>query len=349
MISVENVSQSIRDASASRYFIAAGTVVLLYDHLITLPDECRFVWKAKPSFAKYAFLLNRYAVLCVMVLVLPATCRIGPTLSNLQCQCIVFATGGASILSMGIANALILLRVLVLWQDDRNITRLLWGGYLLSLLGTASMVLLTCIKALPDIIWSPYTRTCVPNMKTPFLPAGYGAPLFFEVFTIYLVAYHALSTPRTAQMPLARSLRQNGLVFFITVFFLRLGSMFAAIFVRPGLVFLTVFFVWSSVTVHFSHSIFRLRRADVKHYLLAKDASLDRVASPFELFRARGGPDFDKNVLDEFDDIKIEVAEELKLQPLENLCKKPREITIYLGGTSPFPLPRARTTQGWYV
>jgi len=101
--SVEIVSQSIRDASTSRYFIgecycagkireapewtlttsygrwvtAAGAVVLFYDHLITLPDECRFVWKAKSSFAKYAFLLNRYAVLSVMVLVLPGMCKSG--------------------------------------------------------------------------------------------------------------------------------------------------------------------------------------------------------------------------------------------------------------------------------
>lgn len=347
--SVDIVSQSIRDASTSRYFIAAGAVVLFYDHLITLPDECRFVWKAKPSFAKYAFLLNRYAVLSVMVLVLPATCGIGPTLSNLQCQCIVLATGMASIISMGIANALILLRVLVLWQDNRNITRRLWGGYLLSLLVTASMMLLTCIKALPGIRWSTDTRTCVPAMKTPFLPAGYGAPIFFEVLVIYLVAYHALSTPRTARMPLNRSLRQNGLAFFTTVFFLRLVSMFAAIYVRASLVFLTVFFIWASVTVNLSHSILRLRRADVKHYLLAKNTSLDRVASPFELFRTGSGPDFDKDVLEEFDDIKTEVAEELELRPLENPCQKPREITIYLGGTRPFPPSRARVTQGWHV
>jgi len=52
---------------------AAGTVVLLYDHIITLPDEYRFVWKANSSFAKYAFLLNRYVVPSVMLLVLSGT------------------------------------------------------------------------------------------------------------------------------------------------------------------------------------------------------------------------------------------------------------------------------------
>ena len=44
--------------------------MLLYDHIMTLPDEHRFVWKAKTSFAKYAFIVNRYVVPSVMLTVL---------------------------------------------------------------------------------------------------------------------------------------------------------------------------------------------------------------------------------------------------------------------------------------
>jgi len=216
----------------------------------------------------------------------------------------------------------------------------------MSLLVTASLMLLTCIMAIPNVEWSPKTMTCVLSMKAPSLPATYAASLFLEVIIIYLVAYHSLSTPRTAQMPLASSLRQNGLAFFMTEFVLRLGSMFAAIYIRQSLVFLTLFFIWSSVTINLNHSILRLRRADVKHYLLTRHSAMDRVASPFGLYRS--GPDFDQDVLDEFDDIKTEVADELKRHPPENLCKKPREITIYLGGTSPFR-QQPRTPQGWQV
>jgi hypothetical protein len=53
----------------------AGTMVLLYDHIVILPDEYRFVWKAKLSFAKYTFLLNRYVMTFTMLLVLPGTSR----------------------------------------------------------------------------------------------------------------------------------------------------------------------------------------------------------------------------------------------------------------------------------
>lgn len=86
------------------------------------------------------------------------------------------------------------------------------------------------------------------------------------------------------------------------------------------------------MTINLNHSIFRLRRADVRHYLLARHSAAGRVASPFGLYRA--GPDFDLDVLDEFDDIKTKIADEMKMRPLEDPCRKPREITIYLGGTS---------------
>jgi len=64
---------------------------------------------------------------------------------------------------------------------------------------------------------------------------------------------------------------------------------------------------------------------------------MHHAASPFELYRASTGPDFDQDVLDEFDDIKIEVADELKLESFEILSRRPREITIRLDNTSKSP------------
>ena len=42
---------------------AAGLSILLYDHVLTLADEVRLVWRAPRSFPKYAFLFNKYLVL----------------------------------------------------------------------------------------------------------------------------------------------------------------------------------------------------------------------------------------------------------------------------------------------
>ena len=55
---------------------AASAVVLFHDHITTFPDEYWLVWKAKISFVKCAFLLNRYVVPSVMLLVLSGTSKL---------------------------------------------------------------------------------------------------------------------------------------------------------------------------------------------------------------------------------------------------------------------------------
>lgn len=37
-------------------------IVLIYDHILTLPEEVQFIWTARPSIAKTLFLANRYLV-----------------------------------------------------------------------------------------------------------------------------------------------------------------------------------------------------------------------------------------------------------------------------------------------
>lgn len=45
----------------------AGLVMLFYDHLLTFDKEMSLLWRAKRSFARTLFLLNRYTVLVVQL------------------------------------------------------------------------------------------------------------------------------------------------------------------------------------------------------------------------------------------------------------------------------------------
>jgi hypothetical protein len=80
------------------------------------------------------------------------------------------------------------------------------------------------------------------------------------------------------------------------------------------------------VTINLNRSILRLRREDVKYYIRT-DAAVRHAASPFSLYRTSIGPDFGQDVLDEFDDIKIKVNDEMKLQSFEILSRRPVEIS----------------------
>lgn len=64
---------------------------------------------------------------------------------------------------------------------------------------------------------------------------------------------------------------------------------------------------------------------------------MHHMASPFELYRASTGPDFDQDMLDEFDDIKTEVADKLKPESFEILSRRPREIIIQLDNMGKSP------------
>ncbi|KAJ6589018.1 hypothetical protein B0H19DRAFT_1248585 [Mycena capillaripes] len=63
-----NVDVLLRDMEMTRLVSAAGLVILLYDHLLSLSDEVRFIWPAKFTSSKVAFLVMRYAVLLQMII-----------------------------------------------------------------------------------------------------------------------------------------------------------------------------------------------------------------------------------------------------------------------------------------
>ena len=49
--------------------IAVGLIVLFYDHCLTFADEVEYIWTAPATYAKYTFLLNRYAGLGTLLAV----------------------------------------------------------------------------------------------------------------------------------------------------------------------------------------------------------------------------------------------------------------------------------------
>jgi len=60
--------QNLRQIQIGKYFFLAAYTILLYDHLLTLPEEIQTVWKKKKTFPLYLFILVRYyALLSVSV------------------------------------------------------------------------------------------------------------------------------------------------------------------------------------------------------------------------------------------------------------------------------------------
>ncbi|KAG2358147.1 hypothetical protein BDR07DRAFT_1418463 [Suillus spraguei] len=49
------------------YAIVAGNSILMYDHMVTLPEEIAFIWRRPKALSAMLFLLNRYGALLINI------------------------------------------------------------------------------------------------------------------------------------------------------------------------------------------------------------------------------------------------------------------------------------------
>ncbi|KAH9925817.1 uncharacterized protein B0H18DRAFT_1008526 [Fomitopsis serialis] len=81
--------QATKEQYTLNYCAAAGTVLLLYDYVITLGQESRFVWTDVRAGYAVIFLANRLNMLCMFISGILSICSwhtvlVGPT-SSLSC------------------------------------------------------------------------------------------------------------------------------------------------------------------------------------------------------------------------------------------------------------------------
>ncbi|KAJ6605088.1 hypothetical protein B0H10DRAFT_2005748 [Mycena sp. CBHHK59/15] len=52
--------QLVQDSRLTGYLAAAALCVLIYDHIVCIPDEVELIWKSRWGIAKIIYLWNRY-------------------------------------------------------------------------------------------------------------------------------------------------------------------------------------------------------------------------------------------------------------------------------------------------
>ncbi|KAI0360916.1 hypothetical protein OH77DRAFT_1418961 [Trametes cingulata] len=264
-----------QDLAASRYMSAVGLIVLLYDHCLTFGDEVAYVWPAPATFAKYTFLLNRYTVLGTLLAVAYEMCGfVDTTFSDLRCKQFIFICSMLSIVSIGIANLLILQRVVILWEHRPIILKIMTTGYLLSFTLQVVTMVVTLVNVLPNIQWGGPLGMCVATKSSHILVAVWASPLVFEMFVLTSTALNALDRPRTVELPIIKALHSDGLGFFLAITCCRTLNLVLAALSRPSLTFLGVFFIWAMTTTILNRLLLHLRRAE------CRDPSLSSLASP---------------------------------------------------------------------
>ncbi|EPT04973.1 hypothetical protein FOMPIDRAFT_46296 [Fomitopsis schrenkii] len=260
--------------------IAVGLVVLLYDHVLTFADEVRLVWLAPRSLAKYAFLLERYLVLGTLLCVACELCGfVGDVFTDTsRCKHFIFIASMIAVISIGIINMLVMLRVVILWDERPAVLKLMVAVYLTSLFAQTASIIVALLHLLPGITWSSIAGMCVASNSTRVLVAVWASPMLFELFVLVSTAWNALDRPTSAQTPLTKALHSDGILYFVSVALFRaLNVALSVISIsRPSFTLLGVFFVWAMTTTIVNRSLlqFRVKRGSTQESIVLIEHSV---------------------------------------------------------------------------
>ncbi|KAJ7706116.1 hypothetical protein B0H17DRAFT_1035782 [Mycena rosella] len=273
---IDLVVRSLYDVQVTRYL---GVQVLLYDHLLTLPDEVEYVWPAKNTGAKIMFLLLRYMVpffITIHTIFLSGFSGI----SN-GCRCrgwLAFSTyiGWFSIL---ISNFLVLLRIYTIIPRNYKLVVWTFGFFVVMQVTSLLVITWTVVNMTPLIAFNSRMGVCA-FTERPNIAGLWVVGLAFEIAVFATTCWNALDRPRgTSDSPVLKMLCRDAL---------RTANTVIAVTARSSLLFVGVLVIWAGATITTSRLIINSRKTAQQAVVEAQQVIADVQARDSE--EAASGP-----------------------------------------------------------
>ncbi|KAF8462341.1 hypothetical protein JB92DRAFT_3068856 [Gautieria morchelliformis] len=254
------VDQFVLELYIYRYVIASVYIVLLLEHLASLPQEIEFIWRQKTpgSLPRIFFLLYRYSAIAGLTIINHMLAGISRPLER---NVTIAMAAALSIFSIGIADALVMLRVSVLWGRQRLILCILLFSFFSTFSAAATFFVIVATKIVASTyVGSPVIMCLFPAAGLHQTTAGVWVPgMVFDGLVLSLAGWNACARPRTQQTAFTVALYRDGVVVFLVC--LRAVSLFVSVF-GSNLYLLGLCISWPMSTITLSRFIFRLRRRE---------------------------------------------------------------------------------------
>ncbi|KAF8528600.1 hypothetical protein JB92DRAFT_2863382 [Gautieria morchelliformis] len=218
-----------------RYVTASVYIVLLLEHLASLPQEIEFIWRQKTprsGLPRFFFLLYRYSAVAGLTIINHIMSGISRPLELNPCKQAMAVTAALSIFSTGIADALVMLRVSVLWGRQR----LILGILLFSFFSTFSAAAISLVIVATKLVASTEVVPSMSICRFPFdgrrqILVGIWVPgMVFDALVLSLAGWNACARPPTQQTAFTVALYRDGVVVFLILAGLRSVSLFFSLF-----------------------------------------------------------------------------------------------------------------------
>ncbi|KAF8994599.1 hypothetical protein BDQ17DRAFT_1331078 [Cyathus striatus] len=203
------IAMAAHQLQIGKFFQLASFVMLMYDHILTFPEEVERIWKRQISGASILFLLNRYITPLQFIVILDAFHD--PRWSKAVCERFVAFEGASTVAMIAI---IMILRVYALWGRNWVILAslmVLWAAQI----AISSAGLSTGFPVpLP-----PGFTGCIFTGSDRIFPSIWVAPLVTDSCIFILTIWRTRNyLKRSSSTPTMHVFVRDGALYFLAIF-----------------------------------------------------------------------------------------------------------------------------------
>ncbi|KLO19409.1 hypothetical protein SCHPADRAFT_75928 [Schizopora paradoxa] len=217
------ILSQLNDAMLVKYANFISVSILVYDVLITMPDEIRLIWPWEWRVGKVLYLITRYSAFIDNIIF--QVFWFNKHMSAESCRTL-FSTGSWFLFfGIVIAQWIICMRTYALWGQKRSILVLL----IVLCLATEITSIILMHKFLHDMIWTispfPTVTRCFVVIPSNKLYIDYGLIMIVELTIISLTVWKGFSQWKMrGNSTLLTTLYRDGALFFAFLFAISMGN-----------------------------------------------------------------------------------------------------------------------------
>ncbi|PAV15846.1 hypothetical protein PNOK_0870400 [Pyrrhoderma noxium] len=203
----------IKDGQTLQYFVLLSLSV--YQYLLTLDDEVKYLWSKRMSIQKLVFLTNRYlpivtSVIFALLLFIPLADIRVPR----PCLLLIFVVEFVVYINIAIATAILTLRLMIIWIHNKPIKILL---IIISTVESMTAIIIFIININRNLRRAPNNILskvlCVPMDSIDW--SSFIVLICGESIFISLVTYKKLMTHKHERGRLLKTLINDGIIYYI--------------------------------------------------------------------------------------------------------------------------------------
>ncbi|KAG8825882.1 hypothetical protein FRC19_010277 [Serendipita sp. 401] len=256
-----------------RYVNYASFTFMVWDMLLTLPDEVKYIWKARWTVIKVVFLSNRYVTPIILIGNLYTISGQAKDLSDQRLVPSVLTTFEQ--VSLALVALIIILRLHAIWQAGKRSLYLLVGIWVSGTAASIGMLIQTFFVHKRLIYHETKINICftlVPNLWYLWLP-----DVIMHGFLITFLVYKAIATPRSSQTRMLGVLYADGIIYYTVTTVAILTALLTwrvASYVWIGL---PLYSCWMILNVAMSRLLLSLKSTQAVHLYQSRRRYEDRI------------------------------------------------------------------------